>query len=237
MLSSQLHNVSSSLYLGNVTVRSDRSWGLSGSGAEPRGYNPFVRYASMPTSTDEYERCKAVHRCARADFTYNQSDAAISFQDQLFEAGQRFPSALFADFEGWQSGTFGWAHRGLVLASTGRLPKPRGAHFSPMAFASQGPTVPTAGFRFNRGLVLDNSSKALQLEQLDAAVSEYQARISFMQRNIETALLDARARSRTDVRAIMTAKINRTTALMNVQVRHPKNDRQIHGHRFMHALA
>lgn len=216
----QLQNVTSSLYLGNVTVRADRSWGLSGSGAVPRGYNPFVRYGSMPTSTDEYERCKAVHRCARASIDYNQSAATVDFIDQLYEAGRRFPSALFDDFEDWRAGTYGWAHRGAILPRTGAHPRPRGGHFSPMAFACLGPTVPTHGFLWNRGLVLDNISLAWQLEQLDRVISTYQAKIDFMADNVETALLDAKARARIDVRRLMERKINDTIALRDVQVGH-----------------
>jgi hypothetical protein len=209
------------LYLGNVTVRADRSWGLSGSDAQARGYNPFVRYASMPTSDDEYERCKAVHRCARASISYNQSEATIDFTDQLYEAGRRFTSALFDDFEDWRAGTYGWAHRGALLSRTGTTPHPRpkGAHFSPMAFESLGPTVPTYSFLWNRGLVLDNISLGWQLEQLDKVISSYQAKIDFMADNVETALLDAKARARIDVKRIMNKKINDTTALRDVQVR------------------
>eukprot|EP00952_Eustigmatos_sp_NYUAD-ZCMA_P004052 17788-Eustigmatos_ZCMA.PRE.1 len=45
---------------GNVTARADRTWGLSGQGGKPRfADNPYIRYATMPTATDDYERCKA----------------------------------------------------------------------------------------------------------------------------------------------------------------------------------
>ena len=45
-LRSQTRNASSRLYAGNVTVRVDATWGLSGDGGAPRAEaNPFLPYA------------------------------------------------------------------------------------------------------------------------------------------------------------------------------------------------
>jgi hypothetical protein len=64
-------------------VRVDPSWGLSGEGRIKKGYNPYIRYATMDTTPDDYERCKAVHRCNRASTIYNQTQVSSRMRTLL----------------------------------------------------------------------------------------------------------------------------------------------------------
>lgn len=41
-LLTQIHNTSSALFAGNVTVTVDPTWGLSGEGGVPREYSPHL---------------------------------------------------------------------------------------------------------------------------------------------------------------------------------------------------
>ena len=110
----QTQNATSPLYAGNVTVRVDATWGLSGIGGGPRTLaNPFLPYAvrengSLPYygfpsrsvgaagSTDAdrgaagapYERCKATQRCARAHEHYDQSVGRATFSAHAFAGGR-----------------------------------------------------------------------------------------------------------------------------------------------------
>jgi hypothetical protein len=68
-LQDQVLDLESSLFNGNVTLRSDSSWGLNGFGGAERKMSPYLPYAVSPTSfshTSAYERCKTTHRCPRA---------------------------------------------------------------------------------------------------------------------------------------------------------------------------
>ncbi len=61
----QIHNVSSSLYSGNVTVFVDSSWGVSGQGKGARKSNPYLAIKSYEPSSYSHrdstiERCKDV---------------------------------------------------------------------------------------------------------------------------------------------------------------------------------
>jgi hypothetical protein len=55
-------------------------------------------------------------------------------------AGSRV--GLFADFEDWRAGSHGWRRRGGPPPQDPAVP-PHGAHFSPLAFRTLGPSVPT----------------------------------------------------------------------------------------------
>ena len=72
-LKNQVHDLSSNLYGGNVTIRTDQTWGISGSFRKAKSLSPYLRYSFDETSSNTYERCKATHRCNRGWERYNQS--------------------------------------------------------------------------------------------------------------------------------------------------------------------
>lgn len=82
----------------------------------------------MPRNAEEYERCKATHRCPRAYTQYNITDASVIFESAAFGDGDREHAHLFADFEDWQQGTRFWG-----ADST------NGAHFSSFDYELLGP--------------------------------------------------------------------------------------------------
>ncbi|KAI9983168.1 hypothetical protein PInf_007095 [Phytophthora infestans] len=55
-----------------------------------------------------YERCKATHRCARGDEDYNIKAAELESYTREFEGGNREQIPLMNDFEDWKSGTHLW---------------------------------------------------------------------------------------------------------------------------------
>lgn len=92
-LQDQTQNLASSLYNGNVTVRVDSSWGVSGFGGKARRLAPYLPY-STPTDAgplvhqSAYERCKLTRRCPRANEHYNISAATKRFSYQAFDGGR-----------------------------------------------------------------------------------------------------------------------------------------------------
>lgn len=70
---------------------------------------------------------------------------------QAFRSGLHIPASLFADFEDWRMGTFGWTLRGAPDPRSGDYSQgndvyeasslPRGGHFDPRNFTSLGPRV------------------------------------------------------------------------------------------------
>ena len=70
---------------------------------------------------------------------------------QAFRDGLHVSANLFADFEDWQMGTFGWSMHGAPdtreadysshAHGVGEAAPPRGAHFDPRNFSSLGPRV------------------------------------------------------------------------------------------------
>ncbi|KAH8073924.1 hypothetical protein JL721_2476 [Aureococcus anophagefferens] len=159
----QVQDASSSLFGGNVTVRVDPAWGVSGVDGAPRTTSsehipyaargneslPFHGYAAHALSPG-YERCKATQRCARGYEHYDVAAAAYYHTSQVFAGGAHVPADLFAGFENWRSGSHGWAPRGSSWSGlNGSVPggegvgAPRGAHFAPMRFDRLGPQIRT----------------------------------------------------------------------------------------------
>lgn len=81
-LKTQVKDLTSALYSGNVTIRTDQTWGVSASNRQAKSDSPYLSYAFDETSEDSYERCKATHRCSRAWEKYDQSNAAIEYTQQ-----------------------------------------------------------------------------------------------------------------------------------------------------------
>ncbi|CEG41490.1 carbohydratebinding protein [Plasmopara halstedii] len=86
---------------------------------------PLVENWYLPTRCNDgsqssvcqnYERCKATHRCNRGDEDYDVEAATLKSYTREFKEGEREPIALLNDFEDWKSGTHHWKfqHRGSV---------------------------------------------------------------------------------------------------------------------------
>ncbi|CAN0158214.1 unnamed protein product, partial [Hapterophycus canaliculatus] len=105
-----------------------------------------------------YERCKDVHRCNRAWIHYDSNSRSVNYTTQVSAEGVHVPASLFADFEDWRMGTFGWTMRGAPDPrdgdydrsdgssgeegeETNALTAPRGGHFDPRNFSSLGPRI------------------------------------------------------------------------------------------------
>ncbi|KAG3096103.1 hypothetical protein PI125_g16066 [Phytophthora idaei] len=63
---------------------------------------------SSSTACQNYERCKATHRCARGDEDYGIKAAELKSYTREFGGGEREQIALMNDFEDWKSGTHHW---------------------------------------------------------------------------------------------------------------------------------
>lgn len=84
----QVQDLSSPLYEGNVTLRTDQTWGVSGTARAPRAKSPYNPYSFRPTSSLSYERCKATHRCSRGWEHYDQSTATPTYVREQSERNQ-----------------------------------------------------------------------------------------------------------------------------------------------------
>ena len=194
----QVHNYNSLLYQGNVTVRVDPTWGVSGKGRHARKLSPYLPYAVSPIPAhNSYERCQATQRCSRGSSNYNQHVGTTEYFAQSFAGGTKYKIPLFADFEDWRQGTSGWnafedRHQDHVA--------PRGSHWSPFDFETKGPTIPSVNDLSNSGLVLNNEFLNNELYLQGKAIDEIRKNIRWIKRNIETAILDSSNRSRHDVK-------------------------------------
>ncbi|KAG6958275.1 hypothetical protein JG687_00009488 [Phytophthora cactorum] len=63
---------------------------------------------SSSTACQNYERCKATHRCARGDEDYGIKAAELKSYTREFGGGEREQIALMNDFEDWKSAWIGW---------------------------------------------------------------------------------------------------------------------------------
>ncbi|GMI11724.1 hypothetical protein TrVE_jg8603 [Triparma verrucosa] len=202
-LKTQVNDLSSALYSGNVTIRTDQTWGVSASNRQPKSESPYLRYAFDETSADSYERCKATHRCSRAWEKYDENLAAVEYTQQSFAGGEHTPAYLFADFEDWRKGTFSLRQgepAGSFDPST--IAAPENAHFNPFDYASLGPSIPSYNSTSNNGLVLNNASLAEQIANQSAWIASLDDYISFVGENLDIAIMDADRRARIDVRLL-----------------------------------
>ncbi|CAM9699013.1 unnamed protein product, partial [Laminaria digitata] len=213
-LLSQLQNASSALFAGNVTYSTDPMWGLSGDGGVAQEYSPHLPHQVYDDHRgDEYERCKDVHRCNRAWINYNSSVRSIHFTTQAFRQGLHVPASMFANFEDWRMGTFGWLMRGAPdpragdsdggdAAEDGGV-SPRGGHFDPRNFTSLGPrvSVEVRGLRDFSGLVLDTQQKDRAMAALEIEAAQLRDKLSWIVETRYKASLDASHRSRQDAAA------------------------------------
>ena len=216
----QVRDPTSRLYDGNVTVRVDPSWGVSGVGGTPRKRTsdhlpyavrgnsslPYHGYAAHSIN-EAYERCKATQRCARGYEHYYVENATRYHTTQVFAGGAHRHADLFAPFEDWRVGTGGWGPRGFArwdgtANATGAV---RGAHVAPMRLKRLGaPPVRTvdpwgwcherqacSAVKFNGGLVLNRARLARDVALQEKLIKNIRDDLAWVESWRETAVLDA----------------------------------------------
>lgn len=212
----QLADTKSSLYGGNVTVRVDSTWGISGKQKAARKASPHLPYNVLPTTIDKNERCKATQRCSRGWIYYDQHSGESSSTTQKFAGGTHVPIPLFANFEDWRQGTVGWQTSKRNIKMRNRV-YPRGAHFSPMDFVSLGPSVPSYNTTSNNGLVLNHHLLEEQKNLQNVRINEIEREVSWLKENVDIAIMNADKRSRADVKAAMSNTLADQEALLEEQ--------------------
>eukprot|EP00639_Heterosigma_akashiwo_P013076 CAMPEP_0206378520 /NCGR_PEP_ID=MMETSP0294-20121207/10789_1 /ASSEMBLY_ACC=CAM_ASM_000327 /TAXON_ID=39354 /ORGANISM="Heterosigma akashiwo, Strain CCMP2393" /LENGTH=377 /DNA_ID=CAMNT_0053827177 /DNA_START=255 /DNA_END=1386 /DNA_ORIENTATION=+ len=97
-LHSQVRNLSSPLYRGNVTVRADPAYPAAAGppGLQPGGRGPLAPLPGGPPLRAAYTQ-------------YNQTARTVNYTSVAFARGAPQAAALAAGFEAWQQGTHGWA--------------------------------------------------------------------------------------------------------------------------------
>ncbi|KAJ1438841.1 hypothetical protein B484DRAFT_392074 [Ochromonadaceae sp. CCMP2298] len=222
----QVSNLDSELYKGNVTIRTDSTWGVNKFLPTPRQrqakftlkyyeYDPSrLLKPSRLSLITAYDRCKANRRCNWGIVEHDQASNDARFFLRLFDRGTLFETNMFLDFEDWRMGSRGFSWTGYIpptaLGATSvpmaRSPAGfiRGAHFWPFDQASLGPDIPCYLTERNQGLVLDRSLQRLQIDKQEALVDDLQGRIDWLGENIEDANMGPVLRSRKDVRSNLT---------------------------------
>jgi hypothetical protein len=216
-LSMQLKNFSAPVFSGNVTLRLDVSYGISGHHTVYKTGSPFLPYALFDhTDMDDYERCQISGRCPNAWASFNQSEASSLYSDQTFMGGEFNDADLFADFEDWQKGTYDIVPgRPRTHLSTTEVP---GAHWSPFDFDSLGPSVPTFNGTFNKGLVFNNTQLKREIKQQESLIVQICNDIQWLKNESEVATLDATKRFRRDVTPHIMATRDDQIALLDKEV-------------------
>jgi len=203
-LKTQVNDLNSALYGGNVTVRTDQTWGVSASERQAKSLSPYLGYAFQPTSPSSYERCKATHRCTRGWEKYNQSAATVDYTEQSFGGGLHSPAILFSGFEDWRKGTYSLRNGEAIGSfSPSTTTAPKNAHLDPFDYTSLGPSIPSYNTTKNNGLVLNSASLTNQLALQEDWINEIKATISFAQANKDIAIMDTDKRARINVRQLM----------------------------------
>jgi hypothetical protein len=230
-LTIQVLDSDSTLYHGNVTIRVDQQWGISNTeGILRKSSAPFtyryydydprhlttdrvIKQRRPPSLVTDYSRCKANRRCNWGIIDLNQTTNDVRYYHQLFERGQLLPINLFLDFEDWRLGTRGFSWDGDIpptQAGMTSIPKARakagtirGAHFWPFDQTPLGPDIPSFMQERNQGLILDRRLHNRQIGFQEALVYDLEGRVSWIDENLEVARMDAKRRSRKDVKIAM----------------------------------
>ncbi|KAJ8613683.1 hypothetical protein CTAYLR_003143 [Chrysophaeum taylorii] len=229
-LLAQVGNLTSELYDGNVTVKVDAAWGVSGVGTGRRRLesSKAIPYAAARSNSSlpflgfgsplhAYERCKATQRCARGYVHYDQASATSYHTTQMFGGGLHVEAMLWANFEDWRAGTFGWWNlkKRLPLLLLGGV----GGGVDPFSIDQIGPRVRTIdpyGWcherqacrdEWNSGLVLNREQLQAEVALQSALVANVESDLAWVVEHRETALLDADgARARADVKRLMVGR-------------------------------
>mmetsp|Transcript_6677 Transcript_6677/g.15166 ORF Transcript_6677/g.15166 Transcript_6677/m.15166 type:complete len:1894 (+) Transcript_6677:1692-7373(+) len=210
----QISDSQSLLYSGNVTFKTDPTWGVSGLSKQTRQSSKYLSRPAPSSSSDAYERCKTTHRCPRAWSQYNQSSAQSSHTFQKYLNGEHVEVPLFLDFEDWRRGIRGWEQSCRGGANELCFPaslseeandKPVGAHWSPFDFDAIGPNVPTFGNTWNNGLVLNKKTLELDIKDQMNLIAEYESLVTWMDEEFRHRVSDdAMLRSRKEIRENIT---------------------------------
>lgn len=119
----------SDLYKGNVTIRTDPTWGVSKQyrTVRPQQAKFTLQYYEQDQSrlnntgraalVTAYDRCKANRRCNWGIVEHNQSTNDARFFQRLFERGTLYKTNLFLDFEDWRMGSRGFSWNGYIPPS------------------------------------------------------------------------------------------------------------------------
>jgi len=189
-----VNDANSKLYEGNITIRVDQTWGVSGYSGTPRKLSKYNPYQRRRTTGNLYERCKITHRCPRAWSYYNQSNASISTTTQPFAGGMHYDINGYNDFEDWRQGTYGWKSSSKENATND------GSYSSPFLFTSLGPSIPSFNTTSNNGLVLNMELLDIEINKQKQWIAELDDYIQWLEKNVEIATLDAQNRAKIDVR-------------------------------------
>jgi len=227
-----VQTLDSPLYAGNVTLRTDQTWGISGLNRQPRTQSPYNPYGYHATSSNAYERCKATHRCARAFERYEQNDATTHYTSQLFGGGIHDTTSLFAEFEDWRKGTAtlrqGEPYGTLTTPNPPMSVVNPNSHFDPFAYAPLGPTIPSHNSTSNNGLVLNSADLNSQIVLQNKWIAEITETIAFTNENLDIGIMDAAKRARIDVRRLMSKTRDQYTSMLQFeQVRMPQRSKRV----------
>eukprot|EP01034_Spumella_vulgaris_P021395 gene21395-27425_t len=229
-LAVQVTDPSSELYKGNVTIRTDPTWGVSNTLTTARSKAAqftldYYEYSDQRLNSPKrlsqitaYDRCKANRRCNWGIVEHDQFTNDARFFQRLFDNGELYETNLFLDFEDWRMGSRGFSWNGYIppslLGSTSAAKARavavtdvggiRGAHFWPFDQPSLGPDIPCYRTERNQGLVLDRALQRTQIDAQEALVDDLLGRIDWLGDNIEVATMGPVLRSRKDVRANLT---------------------------------
>jgi len=204
--------MSSILYQGNVTYRVDPTWGVSGNSKMTRSNSTRLSLPIQSTPSNAYDRCKVTRRCSHGSSEYLQSSASLISTMQHFVGGEHINIPLFADFEDWRQGTFGWWGQSCEWESSRHdlcdtestkiddsIPTPKGAHFFPFDFDSLGPSIPSFKSSFNNGLVLNRARLKETIKKQSAYVASIEDYLTRIDSDMTISSLSAKARARKDI--------------------------------------
>ena len=192
------------MYRGNVTFRTDPTWGVSGSTAVTlRSNSKRLNRSARPSPISAYQRCRDTHRCSRGWSHFNSSFQNVSSTTQRFAGGLHEQIPLFIDFEDWRQGTAGW--RGTCNSKGGDSQRvdQKGAIWSPFNYTSSGPSIPFFNTSVNSGLVLNSARKVKDEEKQRTWIREIEGYLQWIKRVSNTTSLDANTRSRENIIASM----------------------------------
>ena len=228
----QVRDPTSRLYDGNVTVRVDPSWGVSGVGGTPgKRTSDHLPYAVRGNSSLPYHGYAAPRSTrptsAQGDAAgargchehYYAENATRYHTTRVFAGGARAVADLFAPFEDWRvvHGRLGPARAPVGTAPRTR-PAPCARVVAPMRLKRLGaPPVRTvdpwgwcherqacSAVKFNGGLVLNRARLARDVALQEKLIKNIRDDLAWVESWRETAVLDADgARTRFDVIQLM----------------------------------
>lgn len=226
-LAMQVADLTSLLYKGNVTIRTDPTWGVSELFKTSRSAAPLFTLKYYDYDLDRladpvrsalvtpYDRCKANRRCNFGQVVQDQNTNDVKYFLQLFERGVMYETSLFLDFEDWRLGCRGVSWEGNIPPTevgASSIPRARanlgnitGALFWPFAEESLGPVIPSFLRETNQGLVLDRTQHYTQLLKQQSLVNDLKGRLDWLTVNIQDAAMGPELRSRYDVQANLSA--------------------------------